>query len=103
MKNILKHSMCLNHSKRNKAKHLLKPQKEVSWMVRMMLIALYSMPTILLLSSLFWLRALVGSKGHHMAVTINIPVNRMARRGDGNIGKYARGRCRRGHPWDFFP
>jgi hypothetical protein len=33
-------------------------------------------------------KALVNSKGHHTVVTINIPVNRMAGKVDGNIGKY---------------
>jgi hypothetical protein len=37
-------------------------------------------------------------------VITNIRVNRMVRRLEGNIGKYAGGRCGGGvEPWDFFP
>jgi hypothetical protein len=55
--------MCSEHSKRNKDEHLhenLQP------------------------------KALVGSKGYYTVVSINIRVNRMAGRADGNIGKYTR-------------
>jgi hypothetical protein len=53
-----------------------------------MLEASYSLPNALTLQPLTT-KALVATKGYHMVISTSIPMNRKARRMEGNTGKYA--------------
>jgi hypothetical protein len=50
-----------------------------------------------------YLKVFVASKGHNVVSTTKIRVNRMAKRLEGNIGKYALGEYRGVDPWGFIP
>jgi hypothetical protein len=56
-------------------------------MFPMFYLLLYFLPTPLIYIT--QLNTLVNIKDYHMSITINIPVNRMARLPSRNIGKYA--------------
>jgi hypothetical protein len=47
------------------------------------------LPTVRLPSDLLSLKVLVTSKGYHIIITTNIPVNRIARQLEGTIRKHA--------------